>query len=177
MICPLSRDVAKPCPRKPCDACADDLAERAALIADGCRLTQPQADKIAIEQALAAMPRVLVCGGRDFADYALVKSALSKLPAGTSFCHGGARGADALAQRFSTESCLPVRCFPAEWDKHGKGAGPIRNQRMLDEFKPNVVVAFPGGPGTSDMVSRAKRAGIEVREIDPASMPGQVALI
>jgi hypothetical protein len=47
----------------------------------------------------------------------------------------------------------------------GKAAGPIRNQRMIDEGKPDLVIAFPGGRGTADMVSRAKKAGIPVQEI------------
>lgn len=46
---------------------------------------------------------------------------------------------------------------------NGKAAGPIRNQRMLDEGKPDLVVAFPGGRGTADMVRRAKAAGVPVR--------------
>jgi len=50
--------------------------------------------------------------------------------------------------------------FPqGEWDELGKKAGPLRNQRMLDEGKPDLVVAFPGGGGTKDMVSaRLRRA-------------------
>ena len=52
----------------------------------------------------------------------------------------------------------------ADWDKHGKSAGPIRNARMLG-WKPDVVVAFPGDVGTRDCVSKAKAAGIPVREV------------
>lgn len=55
--------------------------------------------------------------------------------------------------------------YPAEWDKHGKAAGFIRNQDMLDSGV-DVVVAFPGGRGTADMVRRARKAGVEVVEID-----------
>ena len=47
---------------------------------------------------------------------------------------------------------------------HGKGAGPIRNQRMLDAGQPDLVVAFEGGRGTADMITRTKRAGIEILE-------------
>ena len=50
--------------------------------------------------------------------------------------------------------------MPADWTKHGKAAGPIRNQKMLDEC-PDLVVAFPGGKGTADMVRRAMKAGID----------------
>lgn len=55
--------------------------------------------------------------------------------------------------------------FPANWKSHGKGAGPIRNQKMIDEGKPDLVLAFPGGRGTADMVRRAKAAGVRVIEV------------
>ena len=48
-----------------------------------------------------------------------------------------------------------------DWKKYGKKAGPLRNQQMLEEGKPDLVVAFPGGNGTADMVRRAKKANIE----------------
>jgi len=54
---------------------------------------------------------------------------------------------------------------PAEWDKFGRRAGPLRNEQMLREGKPDVVVAFPGGRGTAHMVRIAKEAGIDVLEI------------
>ncbi len=54
--------------------------------------------------------------------------------------------------------------FHAEWMKYGKAAGPIRNARMLAEGKPDLVVAFPGGRGTADMLRRVREAGIEVIE-------------
>jgi hypothetical protein len=59
--------------------------------------------------------------------------------------------------------------FYADWDKHGRAAGPIRNQQMLDEGKPDLVVAFllPQGSGTLDMIRRTEKAGIEVRVIEP----------
>jgi len=56
--------------------------------------------------------------------------------------------------------------FLANWRTHGKAAGPIRNQQMLDEGRPHLVVAFPGGTGTADMVRRAKAAGVPVMEVE-----------
>ena len=52
----------------------------------------------------------------------------------------------------------------ADWEKHGKAAGPKRNKRML-EWKPDLVVAFPGGKGTANMVQQARQAGVEVIEV------------
>lgn len=56
--------------------------------------------------------------------------------------------------------------FPADWAAHGRSAGPLRNARMLAEFKPDVVIAFKGSRGTQDMVSRAEAAGIRVVKVD-----------
>jgi hypothetical protein len=53
---------------------------------------------------------------------------------------------------------------PADWEKWGTAAGPKRNQMMLDQ-KPDIVLAFPGGRGTADMIARAEQAGVEVIKI------------
>ena len=110
---------------------------------------------------------ILVCGGRDFTDWDVVRRALD--PYLDAIPHtlitGGARGADALAEQYATEFGWRVEVYPANWKRDGKAAGPIRNQQMLDEAAPNVVVAFPGGRGTADMVRRARAAGVEVVEV------------
>lgn len=111
--------------------------------------------------------KVLVCGGRDYCDRAFLWGYLDHLgpPEVSVIISGMATGADTLAARWGKRFGVPVREFPAEWDKHGRAAGPIRNQRMLDEGKPDLVIAFPGGRGTADMVRRAKAAGIKVDEV------------
>jgi hypothetical protein len=80
--------------------------------------------------------------------------------------HGAAEGADALAERWAKAEFIGRHRFPAQWDKYGKAAGPIRNQAMIDKGKPDLVVAFPGDRGTADMGRRAKAAGIKVVEIE-----------
>lgn len=75
---------------------------------------------------------------------------------------------DAFAPAATNHRHRPVRAFPADWHRDGKAAGPIRNRRMLLEGMPDLVVAFPGGRGTADMVRRARAAGIEVVEPFPA---------
>jgi hypothetical protein len=117
--------------------------------------------------------RLLVCGGRDYADrghvFATLDRVTAKRPIGLVI-HGAARGADTLAGAWATERKVEAWAFPANWQKHGKAAGHLRNQAMLTHGKPNGVVAFPGGSGTADMVARANSAGItvmEVRHADP----------
>ena len=110
--------------------------------------------------------RVLVCGGRGYYDRAFLWGYLDRLgpPKVSAIISGMAPGADTLATRWAKRFDVPVQEFPADWSGHGRSAGPIRNQRMLDEGKPDLVVAFPGGRGTADMVRRAKTAGIKVEE-------------
>lgn len=109
--------------------------------------------------------RLLVCGGRDFTDRERVFSVLDRVnarrPVGLVI-HGAARGADTLAGEWAEEREVEVWRFVASWQKHGKAAGAIRNQAMLDAGKPQGVVAFPGGAGTEDMVKRAEAAGVTV---------------
>lgn len=116
--------------------------------------------------------RVLVCGGRDYDDRDHIWNTLTAIDAEKRIevvIHGAATGADSegmiWAQAMPGCKHAPFR---ADWRTHGKAAGPIRNQRMLDEGKPDLVIAFPGGRGTADMVRRALAAGVEVREIAPA---------
>lgn len=74
-------------------------------------------------------------------------------------------GADLLADEWARYNRVPFWSYKItrdEWAAQGKKAGPLRNQRMLEERKPDVVIAFPGGRGTADMVRRAEAAGVEV---------------
>lgn len=109
--------------------------------------------------------RVLVCGGRDFTDFKMMERILDVLPI-TSAIEGGARGADTGYKQYAERRGIPVSSFPAQWDKHGRSAGPIRNKQMLDEGRPELVIAFPGGKGTRNMIDQAIKAGIEVKIIE-----------
>lgn len=110
--------------------------------------------------------RVLVCGGRNYRDRDAVYRELdARLWAMSALICGAAPGADTLAWDWGRSRDLPCERFPADWRKHGRAAGPIRNQRMIDEGKPDIVLAFSGGRGTTDMIDRARRAGISVVEI------------
>ena len=107
-----------------------------------------------------------MCGGRDFNDRARLFDKLDglliKYGGFEVVIHGKAKGADSLAELWARSRKVPVKSFAADWDKFGKAAGPIRNQQMLEEGKPNLVVAFPGGRGTQDMITRSRRRRIEI---------------
>lgn len=108
--------------------------------------------------------RVLITGGRNYDDQKLLDETLDALHAAngvTTLIHGDASGADRLAQQWAQSRGVSVDPHPADWKKYGRAAGPMRNQKMLDN-KPDQLVAFPGGKGTADMIARAKRAGLKV---------------
>lgn len=129
--------------------------------------------------------RILVCGGRTFGNIYMENLSPQELfqkekernfiwdkleqITGDYFniniISGMADGVDTVAYEFARDTEISLLSFPADWKKHGKSAGPIRNQQMLDEGKPNLIVAFPGGTGTADMIRRAKKAEIEVKEV------------
>jgi hypothetical protein len=111
--------------------------------------------------------RVLVCGSRDWKWKGVIKRVLAQSGA-TTIIHGCCRGADRMAGEVAHELGLAVIACPADWQKHGKKAGPIRNQEML-EHKPAMVLAFcddlDNSRGTKDMSHRAINAGVPVRVI------------
>lgn len=113
--------------------------------------------------------KILVCGGRDYEDYDRLEDELNlmwRAYGNFTIISGMARGADSLAVKYAEKYDCPVEKYPADWVKYGSAAGPIRNQQMLDEGKPDIVVSCPGGKGTDHMKRISRKAGIEVIEIE-----------
>lgn len=108
--------------------------------------------------------KALVCGGRDFKDFAFVCKVLDGINP-TSVIHGGAKGADTMASLWARERGVPQKEYIADWKAHGRKAGPLRNERMLREGMPDVIVAFPGGRGTAHMVRISTEAGVPVIDV------------
>lgn len=109
--------------------------------------------------------KVIVCGGRDFNNETAVNLVLNKFHKKhpiSMLIHGGASGADSLAGMWAEKNLIPCKVYPADWVAHGRAAGPIRNQMMLDAEKPFAVIALPGGRGTEDMRARASASGVNV---------------
>lgn len=109
---------------------------------------------------------VLVCGGRDFRDNLLVHNVLN-LTGATQVVQGGATGADELARGWAELQGIPCVTVPANWREEGRAAGPRRNQVMIERYQISLVVAFPGGRGTADMVQRARKAHLEIIQVTP----------
>jgi len=114
------------------------------------------------------MIRVLVTGGRNFNDKNMVFEALDyfhETYGVSELVHGGANGADSIAGLWAESKNIPVQVFFPEWDRYGKRAGPLRNLIML-KTQPNILIAFPGGKGTSHMVRNARSQGVKVMKIE-----------
>lgn len=112
--------------------------------------------------------RVLVCGSRDWTDIRPIRTVLCGLVHRFGYpftvVHGAARGADHLAGVAAFGEDMTIEEFPADWTQHGRSAGFIRNQQMIDTG-PDVVWAFkttPESVGTNHTISLAKAAGIPV---------------
>lgn len=128
--------------------------------------------------------RVLVTGGRHYGDRANVFRNLDLLHAAkpiTLVVHGACvernpqtgrlelRGADRWAEEWALEREVPYVGNPAKWLAEARMAGPNRNAKMLEVYKPAIVLAFPGGRGTADMMRKATEAGIRlVKAAEPA---------
>ena len=128
------------------------------------------------------MKKVIVCGGRLFGEEfqnidgdwiirdgyneerELFYKTISEIPGIDLIIEGGAKGADAMAAEYARNHGIRFATVNPNWDRHGKAAGPIRNADMLD-LNPTMVIAFPGGRGTANMVKQARDAGVEVIEI------------
>lgn len=109
--------------------------------------------------------KVLVCGGRDFRDEAYLTQIMDALdPPPKIVIQGGAGGADTLAENWAHGRGIHSARIHALWGIFGRAAGHVRNAAML-LLQPDLVVAFPGGRGTADMVSQAKAAGVRVIEV------------
>lgn len=142
-----------------------------------CKMCDPSYEEPVIEAPEPGTDfRMLVCGSRTYSDYKFLKRILDLIKAekliakaeGKIFVviQGAAPGADSMGKQWADENGLYCESYPADWKAFGKRAGYLRNQQMLDEGKPDIVVAFVDKPleesrGTNMMVNLAKKANID----------------
>lgn len=120
--------------------------------------------------------RILITGSRSWDNYWTINDAIlftsgwqerlisdAFYPSSITIIHGNARGADTFAGQIAKVHGFSVEVHPARWDIYGRGAGPIRNQEMVDSGA-DICLAFkePGSVGTADCIKRARKAGIPV---------------
>ena len=105
--------------------------------------------------------KVLVCGGRNYSNKEVLYKVLNVISDVYNIeviISGAAKGADTLAAQWAKDNNIKLQEYPADWNAHGKSAGPIRNKQMIDEGCPDLVVAFPGGSGTANMIKQSKKS-------------------
>lgn len=107
--------------------------------------------------------RVIVAGGRDFMDCAIVAEAIESSGfEPTVIVSGRAKGVDQCGEKYAAKHGLKVHAYPPDWSKHGNAAGPIRNAQMADNADALVAVWDNRSPGTKSMIGLAKRKGLKV---------------
>ena len=110
--------------------------------------------------------KVIIAGSRDFDDYELLRKYCDfylQSQTEIEIVSGTARGADQLGERYAKERGYPVKQFPADWDKHGRSAGYIRNEEMAKYG--DALIAFWNGnsKGTEHMINLAKQYNLKIR--------------
>jgi len=109
------------------------------------------------------MVALIIAGSRDYTDYTFIAAQIDRIvptigsPV-TEIVSGGARGVDACGERYAAERSIPVTQFPADWHRHSRAAGPIRNREMA-EYADYLIAFSSGGPGTTNMIKTMRSFG------------------
>jgi hypothetical protein len=110
---------------------------------------------------------ILVTGSRNFDNYDLIEKALCEHPVeNIILVHGGSKGADLMADFIWKKRGGETIALPAEWSKHGRAAGLIRNEQMIRDYKISNALAFRKGDvskGTDHMISLLRKGNIPVK--------------
>jgi len=113
--------------------------------------------------------RIIIAGSRTFNDYDLLKTKIDKFTRKLKtvvVLSGEANGADRLGEKWAKERGWQIERFPAEWEKHGRKAGIVRNLEMLESIgKKGCLIVFWDGVsrGTAHIVEAAKTKGIKTK--------------
>lgn len=115
--------------------------------------------------------RVAVCGGKDFLATYLIGSVLLRLHRDSHISElliGNCRGVDAIVAEWAERTGIPVSYYNSDWLSYGADADDVRNQTLLAE-RPDIIVLFPGGKRTNDLLNKAIEAGHQnILRVDPA---------
>ena len=107
--------------------------------------------------------KTIIAGGRTITDYSLVLSALAESGfEPTEIVSGMALGVDTLAIQYATEHNLPLKEFHADWKKHNRAAGPIRNREMANYGDALIAIWDGESRGTKNMIEEATKRGLKV---------------
>jgi len=104
--------------------------------------------------------KVIIAGSRTISDFFVVKTAIEKSGFEiTEVVSGNAAGVDRLGERWAVQNNILITKFPADWNKHGKAAGFIRNREMAEYADALIAVWNGESAGTKDMIDQMKQRG------------------
>lgn len=108
--------------------------------------------------------RVIIVGSRDFTNQGAVDAAIKESGFQiTEVVCGGAAGVDWCGWMWADKNNIPKIMFKADWKRHGKAAGPIRNGQMADYAEALIAVHHAkNSPGTKNMIDQANKKGLRV---------------
>jgi YspA, cpYpsA-related SLOG family len=116
--------------------------------------------------------RTIIAGSRNITDYNLLKQVIIESGFNISVViSGNAMGTDFLGEKYAKEFNIPLELYPADWNRYGRSAGPIRNGEMAEKAEALIALNFNNSKGTSNMISQAKSKNLkiyvaEVEQID-----------
>lgn len=113
--------------------------------------------------------KVIIAGSREFMDFPLLFSKCEEIlehESDIEIVSGTAKGADKLGEHYASLKGYGVARFPADWDKHGKAAGFLRNKEMAEYA--DVLIAFWNGEskGTKHMIDLAESKGLKIHVVN-----------
>ncbi len=111
--------------------------------------------------------RVAIVGSRNYPRPEKVAEYVRNLPKDTCVISGGAAGVDTWAENAAKFHHLDTLIFRARWDLHGRAAGMIRNQDIVDTAERFVAFWDGASRGTADSIARAHACGIPVEVVGP----------
>src|SRR3990167_8364678 len=110
------------------------------------------------------MINLAIVGYRNYNNYPEFKSYIAKFIEKygkiDKIISGGAKGTDSMAEIYANEHKIPFVCYPADWSKYGKRAGPIRNQLIVNDCTHMVAFLHPDSIGTQDSINKAKTKNV-----------------
>lgn len=116
--------------------------------------------------------KIIVSGSRYWSEkkhYSVIFAVLKQYDQKTTIITGGCRGVDALAEKAARKLGMTVVTYPAKWQQYGRAAGPIRNEQMITQERPDMVLLFhddiENSRGTKNMRNLAKKYGITAKLI------------
>lgn len=117
-----------------------------------------------------AKNRIIIAGGRYFDDWDLLRLKVNYYtflmePGSIEIVSGGAKGADALGERYAETNGIPIKKFIANWEQFGQYAGPTRNKEMAS-YATHLIAFWNGkSKGTKNMIEEATKAGLKVKVV------------